>query len=198
MAQELHDVLGHNISLINVRAGVALHLIDHKPEEARAALEAIKDASKDALSELRTVLGLLHREGESAPRSPAPGIGQVDQLASDARASGLSVEFRSHGAIRTLAPAVDLAAFRIVQEALTNVMRHAKSNPVSVDLRYGDDEVVICVDDAGHPVGPDSGHGRGISGMRERAVALGGSLTAGPRADGGFRVLARLPYGDSV
>jgi signal transduction histidine kinase len=107
MAQELHDVLGHNISLINVRAGVALHLIDDKPEEARAALEAIKEASKDALSELRAVLGLLHREGEAAPRAPAPGIAQLDQLVSDARASGLSVEISSAGDPRTLAPAVD-------------------------------------------------------------------------------------------
>ena len=196
MAQELHDVLGHNISLINVRAGVALHLIDDKPGEARAALEAIKDASKDALAELRTVLGLLRQDGEAAPRSPAPGIGQLENLIADAGASGLAVELHTHGQVQPLPAAADLAAFRIIQEALTNVIRHAQTTSVQVDLTFDEQEIVVRVDDQGSPsLTRQTSEGIGIRGMRERAAALGGSLMAGPKSTGGFLVVARLPYG---
>ncbi len=196
MAQEIHDVLGHNISLINVRASVALHLIDEKPEEARAALEAIKDASKDALAELRTVLGLLRQDGEPAPRAPAPGMAQLKDLLADAGASGLAVELDTHGEVHPLPPAVDLAVYRIVQEALTNVIRHAQTASVQVDVTFGEHELVVRVDDDGNvPAAYQRSDGIGIRGMRERAVTLGGSLVAGPKNTGGFTVVAHVPYG---
>jgi signal transduction histidine kinase len=196
MAQELHDVLGHNISLINVRAGIALHLIEERPEEARAALEAIKTASKDALAELRTVLGIMRQDGAEAPRAPAPGIGQLERLVTDVASSGVSVEMDVCGEARPLPPAVGLAAFRIGQEAITNVLRHSHAGSARIGVEYQPDAVVLTVQDSGRAepgIVPKAG--AGIQGMRERAAAVGGSLSARPRAGGGFEVVARLPYG---
>jgi signal transduction histidine kinase len=197
MAQELHDVLGHNISLINVRAGVALHLIDERPEEARAALEAIKTASKDALAELRTVLGIFRQDGAVAPRAPAPGIGQLERLVADAASSGLSIQIDVRGDARPVPPAVDLAAFRIGQEAITNVLRHAHATSARIGVEYQAHAVVLTVEDTGtaHP-GTMPEAGSGIQGMQSRAAAVGGSLIAQPKSGGGFEVMARLPYGD--
>ncbi len=191
MAQELHDVLAHNISLINVQAGVALHLIDEQPEQARSALANIKEASRDALHELRTALDLLRHGPESeAPRSPAPRLADLDALVAGVRAGGLDVWVQRQGAPAPLPSAVELAAYRIVQEALTNVTRHARARAVTVTLRYGDGVTVEVVDDG---VGGPPGPGNGIAGMRERAAALGGTVEAGALPGGGFRVLARLP-----
>jgi signal transduction histidine kinase len=205
IAQELHDVLAHNISLINVQAGVALHLIDERPEQARPALAAIKDASKEALDELRSVLDLL-REGtdEAASLAPAPRLGaDLDDLVAKAVAAGVDVRVDVEGDRRPLPPGVDRAAFRIAQEALTNVVRHAGGATATVQVAYGDDAVTVQVDDDGPGVvggpgdgGQSDGSGNGITGMRERAAALGGRLDAGPRAGGGFRVRAWLPLGD--
>jgi len=195
IARELHDVLAHNISLINVQAGVALHLIDEQPEQARTALAAIKQASKEALGELRSVLDVL-RLGE-APRSPAPGLGQLEELVARATGAGIPVRTTVEGAPRPLPARIDLAAYRIVQESLTNVVRHAGPARASVTLSYRDDALIVQVDDDGRPeVGRahvSDGAGAGIAGMRERATALGGELDAGPRPEGGFRVRARLP-----
>jgi signal transduction histidine kinase len=191
MAQELHDVLAHNISLINVQAGVALHLIDEQPDQARSALANIKEASRDALHELRTALDLLRRGGE-APRSPAPRLADLDTLVAGVRAGGLDVRIELDGAPALLPSAVELAAYRIVQEALTNVTRHARARAVTVRLGYGDGVTVEVVDDG---VGGPAGPGNGIAGMRERAAALGGTVEAGALPGGGFRVLARLPDG---
>jgi signal transduction histidine kinase len=195
IARELHDVLAHNISLINVQAGVALHLMDEQPGQSRTALAAIKQASNDALHELRSVLDIL-RQGTDAPRSPTSGLDSLDGLVANAASAGLAVSTRVEGTPRPLPTGVDLAAFRIVQEALTNVTRHAGQATASVLVAYGDGELTVQVDDDGRGAtrqGAEAAGGNGIRGMRERAAALGGQLDAGPRPGGGFRVAARLP-----
>jgi signal transduction histidine kinase len=197
IARELHDVLAHNISMINVQAGVALHLMDERPEQARTALSAIKDASKEALSEVRSVLGVLRQVNEGAPRSPAAGLARLDDLVARAEVAGLTVCMRTIGKPRPLPAGVDLAAFRIIQEALTNVTRHAGPDVTAyVRLEYREDHVLIEVQDDGHglPGDPSGGGGNGIPGMRERVASLGGEISAGPRNGvDGFRVRARLP-----
>ncbi|MDQ3784748.1 MAG: sensor histidine kinase [Actinomycetota bacterium] len=194
IAQELHDVLAHNISLINVQAGSALHLLDERPEQARPALAAIKEASNEALGELRSVLDVL-RESNGAPRSPTPGLGQLDALIARTQAAGLEVTKRVEGNPIALPASVDRAAFRIVQESLTNVTRHAGKATAAVTLTYGVQELEIVVQDDGRGASlPGRESGNGIPGMRERALALGGEFEAGPRNQDGFRVLARLPY----
>jgi signal transduction histidine kinase len=190
IAQELHDVLAHNISLINVQAGVALHLIDEQPDQARTALANIKEASRDALHELRTALDLLRRG--DAPRKPAPRLDDLDTLVAGVRAGGLDVRLEVDPSVVPLPSAVELAAYRIVQEALTNVTRHARADAVTVRLGYGDGVTIEVIDDG---VGGPAGPGNGIAGMRERAVALGGTVEAGPLPGGGFRVVAHLPGG---
>ena len=202
IAQELHDVLAHNISLINVQAGVALHLMDERPEQVRTALTSIKQASKEALSELRSVLDVLRQGGDELPRAPVAGLDDLDGLLARAREAGLDVRLEVEGTPVPLPPEVDLAAFRIVQEALTNVTRHAGTRRASVRIAYRGEDVTVQVDDDGHGgtgarngTGPEGG-GNGIRGMQERALALGGELEAGPRGEAagtGFRVRARLP-----
>jgi signal transduction histidine kinase len=200
IARELHDALGHHLSLINMQSGVALHLNTELPEQARTSLAAIKQASKEALSELRSVLDILRQEGEPAARSPTWTLARLEELVSQAAAAGLVVRSESEGEARPLPFAVDVAAFRIVQEALTNVTRHAGPATATVRVSYGDRELTVQVDDDGRgpsPHGGAPGGGKGIVGMRERVAALGGDLQAGPRPDGGFRVLARLPLDGS-
>lgn len=194
IAQELHDVLGHHLSLINVQAGVGLHLMDSQPAQARAALSAIKQASAEALQEVRSVLAALHPAEESAPRSPAPRLAELADLTTDA---GLTVRTSVVGQPRELPAQVDRAAYRIIQEALTNVRRHAGAGAAAtVVIEYREEELVIQVEDDGGEapaIAEPVTVGGGIGGMRERAAALGGELTAGPLAGGGFRVSARLP-----
>lgn len=198
IARELHDVLAHNISMINVQSGVALHLLDEQPEQARTALAAINEASADALREVRSVLSVLRGSREQPPRSPTAGLAGVDELVSRAQAAGVDVSLAIRGARRPLPASVDLAAFRIVQESLTNIVRHASATAASVQLSYGNDALTVQIDDNGRGDGPSGagGTGSGIAGMRERAVALGGHLDAGRRPNEGFRVSARLPLGD--
>jgi signal transduction histidine kinase len=211
IARELHDVLAHNISLINVQAGVALHLMDEQPGQSRSALQAIKQASNDALGELRSVLDVLRQGEERPPRAPASGLAHLGGLVDRASAGGVEVRNRVEGTPRPLPAGVDLAAYRIVQEALTNVTRHAGPATATVLVGYRPNQLVIEVTDDGRgpapddngmesalgrrPAGPDqrSRSGNGIRGMRERAAALGGTLEAGPRPGGGFRVRASLP-----
>ncbi len=204
IAQELHDVLAHNISLINVQSGVALHLMDEKPEQARIALTAINDASADALREVRSVLGVLRGTGEQAPRAPTAGLDRLDDLVTRTTAAGVRVTLELHGERRPLPASIDLAAFRIVQEALTNIVRHSGAGAATVELTYAPGELTVQVDDDGHgpgasgdrrevPAMDGEGGGNGIPGMRERALALGGTFDAGPRSDGGFRIRARIP-----
>lgn len=188
MAQELHDVLAHNISLIHVQASTALHLMDDDPSQARTALTAIKGASKEVLGELRSVLNVL-REG--APRSPTAGLDRLNDLV---ERSGLDVSLEQVEA-RPLPAQVERAAYRIVQESLTNAARYAPGSRVSVRLEYLPAELVITVADTGASmpaVLAEEGSGNGIPGMRERASALGGTLTAGP-TNTGYTVEARLP-----
>jgi signal transduction histidine kinase len=195
VARDLHDVIGHNISLINVQASMGLDLMDSQPEQARAALSAIKSASKEALEELRTMLTTL-RQDDDAPRSPAPGLDSLPELIELTRAAGLTVGVEVTGKAPPPPAAVQLAAYRIIQESLTNVARHAGRVRVTVRLTYEDANVHVQIDDDGKvPSGMGSaiGTGSGITGMRERATALGGNLSAGFRHGGGFRVSARLP-----
>jgi signal transduction histidine kinase len=187
IARELHDVLGHHLSLINVQASAALHRPD--PTRSEQALTAIKQTSKETLRELRTTLGVLRQEGE-APTAPAPGLNRLGDLVTTARRSGLEIRTELTET-RPLPPEVDLAAYRIVQEALTNVTRHAGATAAVVRVRPDRDDVLVEVEDDG--TGAPGAPGNGILGMGERARALGGSLTTGPRPDGGFRVCARLP-----
>ncbi|MFJ5263458.1 sensor histidine kinase [Streptomyces sp. NPDC088387] len=194
IARELHDVLAHSISVINVQAGVGLALLDSDPEQARTALTTIKSASKEALGEVRQVLDTLRTPGD-APRAPAPGLDRLPELVEQAASAGLTVDVE--GKAPRLSPGADLAAFRIVQEALTNVVRHSGSRRARVRLEHGGGALRLRVDDDGPPTGTDAGgSGNGLAGMRERAAALGGTIEAGPRADGGFRVLAVLPLSD--
>ncbi|WP_217240771.1 sensor histidine kinase [Streptomyces sp. AC555_RSS877] len=191
IARELHDVLAHSISVINVQAGVGLALLDTDPEQARTALTTIKSASKEALGEVRQVLDTLRTPGD-APRAPAPGLDRLPELVEQAADAGLTVEVE--GNPPRLAPGTDLAAFRIVQEALTNVVRHSGSRHARVRLDHDGGALRLRIDDDGPAAGAGAGgSGNGLAGMRERAAALGGTIEAGPRADGGFRVLALLP-----
>ncbi|MFJ9895447.1 sensor histidine kinase [Streptomyces sp. NPDC091280] len=191
MARELHDVLAHSISVINVQAGVGLALLDSDPEQARTALTTIKAASKEALGEVRQVLDTLRAPGD-APRAPAPGLDRLPELVRQAADAGLTVEVA--GTWPRLPPGADLTAFRVVQEALTNVVRHSGSRHARVHVDHGPRELRLRIDDDGPATGTDAGgSGNGLAGMRERAAALGGGIEAGPRPDGGFRVLAVLP-----
>lgn len=195
IARELHDVLGHNISLISVQAGVALHLMDKRPEQARVALSVIRDSSKEALRELRSVLDVLRQVHEEPPRSPSSGLASLSDLVARASEAGLQVHTEVSGDLKGLPASVDLAAFRIVQEALTNVMRHSGQASSSVLVTCNEHELTLRIDnEVGSEASCDgTGLGQGILGMKERATALDGVVEAGPRPDGGFRVFARLP-----
>jgi signal transduction histidine kinase len=202
MARDLHDIVAHNIAVINVQANTALHLMDRQPERAAAALATINDVSKQALVELRSVLGVL-RDVDSggvagAPRAPAPGLARLGDLVENAAAAGLDVRVETGGQAAPLPADVDLTAYRIIQEALTNCARHSSGSAATVRLGYGDGALIVEVSDDGAPARQGqapaaNGSGRGIAGMTERAAALGGTLEAGPAPQGGFGVRAWLP-----
>lgn len=199
IAQELHDVIAHSMSLINIRAGVALHLIDRDPEQAKNALATIKDVSKEGLVELRSILGVLRQVDETAPRAPTPTLQRLDELSERARASGVSVRLEIGGDLSTVPRNVDLAAYRIIQESLTNVARHSSRPNADVHLHIQAGRLLIDVVDQGSVMKTGSSLtslGLGIAGMRERATSVGGELNAGPRAEGGFAVHASLPFGE--
>ncbi|MFF3674856.1 sensor histidine kinase [Streptomyces sp. NPDC002120] len=199
IARDLHDVVAHHIALVNVQAGVAAHVMDKRPDQAKEALAHVRDASRSALNELRATVGLLRQSGDpEAPTEPAPGLGVLEELVDTFRHAGLPVKVivqldREAGA---LPAAVDLAAYRVIQEALTNVRKHAGPGAraeVSV-VRVGPSVEVTVLDDGGtEPSAAEPGGGHGLLGMRERAGALGGSCFAGPRFGGGYRVHAILP-----
>ncbi|MFC4013255.1 sensor histidine kinase [Nonomuraea purpurea] len=190
IARELHDVLGHNISMINVQAAAALHGLKKRPEDAEAALRTIKDTSKETLRELRTTLGVLRQVDEDAPTRPADSLTRMDALV---EASGLDVRTELSGALDAVPTEVDLAATRIIREALTNVSRHSGTTSATLTVAGTSGNLMIRVEDDGPGASYDGGTGFGLQGMRERATALGGSLEAGPRPEGGFRVVAHLP-----
>jgi signal transduction histidine kinase len=192
VAQELHDVLAHNISMINVQASVALHLIEDQPDRVGPALASIKEASREALHELRTALDVLRRgdQEDAAPLAPAPRLADLDRLVAGVEAGGIEVRLEHEPPPAPLPAAVELAAYRIVQEALTNVARHAQARRVVVRVGYADGVTVEVLDDG---VGGPAVPGNGIRGMQERADSLGGTVSAGPRPGGGFRVAVHLP-----
>ncbi|SCK28241.1 Signal transduction histidine kinase [Streptomyces sp. AmelKG-E11A] len=209
IARDLHDVVAHHIALVNVQAGVAAHLMDKRPDQAKAALAHVREASRSALGELRATVGLLRQTGDpEAPTEPAPGLDRLEELADTFRHAGLPVEVARGDQGSKLPAAVDLASYRIIQEALTNVQKHAGERAraeVSV-VRVGPHVEITVLDDGSRdsrrppaadtarpPADPPQAGGHGLLGMRERVTALGGALTAGPRYGGGFRVHAILP-----
>ncbi|MFE3163772.1 sensor histidine kinase [Streptomyces sp. NPDC059224] len=197
IARDLHDVVAHHIALVNVQAGVAAHVMDKRPDQAKEALAHVREASRSALNELRATVGLLRQSGDpEAPTEPAPGLHRLEELADTFRNAGLQVEVARADQGTTLPAAVDLAAYRIIQEALTNVQKHTGSEAkaeVSV-VRVGPHiEVTVLDNGSGEATAPEEGGGHGLLGMRERVTALRGTLTTGPRYGGGFRVHAILP-----
>ncbi|KRF29047.1 sensor histidine kinase [Phycicoccus sp. Soil802] len=197
IAQELHDVVAHHMSLINVQAGVALHLADRRPEQVEPALVAIRDASKEALSELRSLIDVLRLDGAPAPRSPVANLAGLDDIVERSGHAGLAVTKTVTGQARALPAAVELAAYRIVQEAITNIVRHAHATRAAVTLHYGDEVLSLTIEDNGDGAArlPNLVQGNGISGMQERARALGGELRVEAAPDGGLRVEGDLPTG---
>ena len=200
IARELHDVVAHTMATINVQAGVAAHVLPTQPEAAAEALQAIKTASKAGLRELRAILNVLRQADDANPVQPAPGLAQLDALVEGARRAGLPITLTVTGEPFPLSAAVDLAAYRIVQESLTNVIRHAGPAAAAVSLSYQPGELEIGVTDTGHGPTPASGYaavggtaGHGLAGMRERAATVGGTVQTGPRPGGGYQVTARLP-----
>jgi signal transduction histidine kinase len=200
IARDLHDVVAHNISVINVQAATALHLADRQPERAIEALATIHGVSRQALVELRSILGVLRAvDDDGLPRDPAPSLSHLDDLVTMATSAGLKVRVEEKEVGPSLPRAVDVAAYRIVQEALTNAARHAAGSAAAVRIAREDGHLLVEVEDNGgakvHSLA-SSGSGNGIAGMTERAEALGGTLSAGARPEGGFSVHARLPLDD--
>jgi signal transduction histidine kinase len=195
IARELHDVVAHNISLINVQAATTLHLLNGGDERASRALATIKQVSHETLGELRSVLGALRQVDDEVLLGPAHSLDQLDELVARTAAGGLAARLVREGSPRRLAAAVEQAGYRIVQEALTNVVRHTKATHATVRLVYGDHDLVVQIDDDGRG-GTTVVPGNGITGMTERATALGGNLRAAPKPGGGFRVRAWIPLGD--
>jgi signal transduction histidine kinase len=201
IAREMHDVLAHTIAAINVQAGVGADVIDDSPAKARASLRDIRRQSRDAMAELRATVGVLREGATDVPLAPAPGLAELDGLVQTAARAGLRVDVSIAGTARQLPGAVDLAAYRIVQEALTNVVRHAHASTAKVSVGYDPAAVVLEVQDngSGDANGATAAHdGHGLIGMRERAAAVGGTLQAGAAPGGGFRVHARLPTGEAA
>jgi signal transduction histidine kinase len=197
IARELHDVIAHHVSVIAVQAGAGRLVQDGDPRAAARTLATVETTARQALVELSRLLGVIRKENEGAsPREPQPGLDQLDALVQRARDAGLDVELAVRGRPRSLPAALDLSAYRIVQEAVTNVIKHAPRAHVRVALRYGDGELDVRVTDdgRGRPSGaPEPRGGHGIVGMQERVALFGGDLQAGPRPEGGFEVAARLP-----
>ncbi len=204
IARELHDVFGHTMATISVQAGVGLHVIEQRPGQAREALTAIKKICDDGLTDVKTILGILRadtstEEEPEQPRAPRGGLDRLTELLDTAEAAGLRVELNVDGDPRPLPAPVDLAAYRIIQEALTNVLRHAEARTVRLALTHEPSRLLIQIRDDGPTTSADTHHtaagrcGHGIDGMRERARALSGRLTAAPHPEGGFEVCAELP-----
>jgi signal transduction histidine kinase len=199
LARELHDVVAHSMSVIAVQSGVGAHVAESRPEEVGKALSAIEATSRATLEELRRLLGVLRQDSESqASLSPVPGLADLDSLLGEVAKAGLAVRLRVEGTPSPLPAGVDLSAYRIVQEALTNVVKHAGPAQAQVTIGYRDQDVTVEVTDDGRGAAALAGDGRGgtghgLVGMRERVAAFGGDLETGPRPGGGFRVAARLP-----
>jgi signal transduction histidine kinase len=192
IAREVHDVVAHSVSVIVVQAAAADDVFDEQPGQARAALRSIEQTGRDALRELRLVLGAMRPDDDGPQHAPAPGLDRLDELAEPLRAGGLDVVMRREGD-GDVPAGVDLSAYRIVQEALTNTLRHARATRAEVVLRLGSEALEVDVRDNGRPAIATGEGGHGLVGMRERATMLGGTFEAGPLPDGGYRVHALLP-----
>jgi signal transduction histidine kinase len=198
IAQELHDVVAHSLGVIAVQASVGMHVIESDPAEARQALEHISRMSRSSLTEIRWLLGRVRDDDGALAYAPAPGLGDLPRLSEEVTVAGLAIDLEVDGDIEAVPPGVALAAYRIVQEALTNALRHSGAHRADVRLAVGAGSLQVDVTDdgrGGDPGATDS-DGHGLIGMRERAAVYGGTLAAGPGPDGGFRVHARLPYGE--
>ncbi|MFD2470001.1 sensor histidine kinase [Amycolatopsis silviterrae] len=196
IARELHDLVAHQITLANAQATVAAHLFDTRPDQSRTSLDELVKTTRQALDELRATVGLLRQPDDTAALSePAPGLSQLPTLLSAFRRAGLAVSMHENGSARPLPPAADLTAYRVIQEALTNVTKHAATGNAEVRLDWNRDQVIVTVTDdgGGSRTSPERPPGYGLLGMRERAAAVGGTLTAGARPQGGFAVAAQLP-----
>lgn len=201
IAREMHDVVAHSVGIIALQAGAAARVVHTQPDAAREAMSAVETAGRETLSGLRRMLGALRQDGpglggperEASPLHPAEGLDDLERLARSTTAAGIRVDVRWRGERRPLPPDIDLSAFRIIQESVTNVVRHAATGSCRVSVEYGPEELAIEVADAGRGPGRGTGGGFGLIGMRERVVLLHGEFTAAPRPEGGFRVTARLP-----
>ena len=195
VARELHDVVGHSVSVMTVQASAARRLLKPHQEREREALAVVEQTGREALAEMRRMVGVLRRPEEAPALAPQPSLEYVDKLVEHAREAGLPVELRIEGTPEQLPGGVDLTAYRLVQEGLTNALKHANAHSAEVVVRYGDGEVELIVSDDGRGDGSGDGGGHGLVGMRERVSVYGGELEAGPRAGGGYRLRAWLPTG---
>lgn len=193
IARELHDVVAHHMSLINVQAGVALHLIEREPERIAPALETIKASSKEALGDLRSLIDLLREQDEPAPRQPFTRLRSLEPLIDRSAHAGLTVSEHVTGTDRPLPSTAEQAMHRIIQEAVTNVVRHARADRASIDLDYGSGMVTLRIDDNGDTDPADLHWGNGLRGMHERAQSCGGTLRVLPAPAGGLRIEATIP-----
>ena len=191
IGRELHDVIAHSLSVIVVQAGAANDIFDSRPDRAREALQQIETTGRAALDELRRLLGTVR--GADTEFAPPPGLDRLDALVSQVRAAGLEIALSLDGTRRPLPTALDLSAYRIVQEALTNTLKHADASHAAIQLRFADDALDITIRDDGQGNGNSNGTGSGLIGMRERVLAYGGTLEAGPGQRGGFTVHATFP-----
>jgi signal transduction histidine kinase len=195
IARELHDVVTHSVSLMVLQTGAAREILSQDEQRSRALLASIEANGRAAIEELHRLLGLLSERDGEAPLSPQPGVGEIPSLVEQVREAGVDVELQVEGEPRSVSGGVNVAAYRVVQEALTNVVKHAGGAPVRVVLRWSDGELELEIIDEG-PVNNGANRpasGRGIAGMRERAAMYGGTLDAGPRTDHGYAVHARIP-----
>ena len=196
IARDLHDIVAHSVSVMAVQAEAAQEVLAVRPERAERAMADVADTARATLAELRRLLGVLRSDAERAPQPDLDGVGE---LVESVRRAGLAVEVRTQGEPRPVAGLAGVTVYRVVQEALTNVLKHAGAERADVELRFGPEALVVTVTDdgRGRSGGPPDGGGHGLAGMRERLAVLGGTLDAGPRPEGGFSVRARLPVGSS-
>ena len=193
LARELHDVVGHSVSVMTVQASAVRRLLLPDQEKEREALEVVEKTGRQALAEMRRLVDVLRRPEEAPALAPQPSLEHLDRLVAQVRESGLPVELRVEGEAVPLPAGVDLTAYRLVQEGLTNALKHARADRAEVLVRWGDGEIELEVTDNGTGSGDGSGGGHGLVGMRERIAVYGGELDAAPRPEGGFRLRAKLP-----
>ena len=198
IARELHDVVAHSVSVMTVQAGAVRRLLRPEQERERQALEVIEATGREALTEMRRLVGLLREQGAMPEFAPQPSMRTVDVLVGTVREAGLPVELAIEGEPQELPPGVDLSAYRVIQEALTNALKYAGPARAWVTVRWQERDLELEIANDGSSEAAGDGRGHGLAGLRERAALVGGSIESGPRDGGGFVVTARLPYGGSA